>query len=252
MSIETATQFAWRTLGYGDWPPPAPKRGSRFGTDSACWLCGGPTDGVGWWRDQAIKPTFTNANLARVPASRTMCQACVALTEKATWDRYVAEHPEEGLKVGFSMSWRSYSHLFTQTFHRSPNRAGWRDWLLAPPDPPFVCGITETGQKHVLFRGAVSYDRDRYLVQCEEDTLEVDRAVFASCLAAFEALYRLGFSKDQILSGRYAQVQILKVGLGVWKTAEETLAPYRTHHRGLIRLAHFCGQKETIDDASAA
>lgn len=54
----TAAQFAWACCQAGDFPPPAPKRGPRFGLDAQCCLCGGVTEGVGWPRKLGIADTL--------------------------------------------------------------------------------------------------------------------------------------------------------------------------------------------------
>lgn len=238
----SATQFAWRALGDAAYPPPEPKCGPRYGPDVACCLCGGPTGNVGWHRT-ALPPTYTNWNLCAVPASQTICQPCVALAGSDTWFDYVAAHPDAGLKASQPLSWRTYSHCFTATGHECPPRARWRDLLLEPPNPPFLFVITESGQKHLIFRAAVAYDRDTYPVQVEEDRLIVSRREFAECLAAFERLYALGFSKDSIRDVRYHPGQLAKVGHAAWRAAEQAFAPWRTRRQGLVRLAHFCAQK---------
>lgn len=239
---DSATQFAWRVLGNAPYPPPEPKRGPRYGPDERCCLCGAATGGAGWHRS-ALPPTYTNWNLCAVPASQTICQPCMALAGSDTWRDYVAAHPEAGLKAGLPLSWRTYSHAFTVTGHECPNRKRWRELLLHPPEPPFLFVITESGQKHLIFRAQVAYSRDVYPVQVEEDLLLVNREAFAACLVAFERLYALGFSKDSIRDQRYHPAQLLKVGPVVWGNAEEAFAAFRKRHTGLVRLAHFCAQK---------
>jgi CRISPR type IV-associated protein Csf1 len=236
------TQWAWATLDRGDYPPPEPKRGPRYGPDPLCWLCGAPTHGVGWPRDLALPPTYTNHNSAKQPGSNTVCQPCVALGSKETWEAYVADHPEKGLKTGHAMSWRCYSHVFAEGLHECPTRARWREWLLEPPEPPFLFIVATSGQKHLIFRGKVGHSRDVYPVQFEEQSLFVERQTFARCLAAFEALYALGFSKDSILSGEYHHGQLLKVGLAAWRPLEAALAPWR-RRPGYLQLAHFVAQR---------
>lgn len=241
----TATRFAWQVLGSPEYPPPVPKRRGveRFGPDANCWLCGGPTDSVGWPRAVALAPTFTNHNTAALRTSSTVCQPCCYLSHTATWAEYAAAHPERGLKVVHPLSWRSYSHVFARDLHATPSRSAWRAWLLEPPEPPFVFTISVSGQKHGLFRSRVSYGRDFYPAQVEEDRVFVDRARFTAVLDDFERLYALGFSKDSILSGQYHHGQLLKVGLAVWRPLEEAMARWRRSDPALCRLAHLCSQR---------
>ena len=95
--VVSASQFAWRILGGEAYPPQPPHAPAPAGP---CWLCGGDTDGDGWQRDLWLTPTFTNHNLAACITSPTICQSCVALASKDTWERYVLSHPEMGLKTG--------------------------------------------------------------------------------------------------------------------------------------------------------
>ena len=44
--------------------------------DTRCWLCGGETGGQGQTVKKAIKPTFTNVDMARAPASKSVCPGC--------------------------------------------------------------------------------------------------------------------------------------------------------------------------------
>lgn len=244
MTMLPSTHFAWQILGVGDYPPPQPKHGERFGPDDRCWLCGAPTSGVGWPRELAISDKFTNHTLAVYPTSTTICQPCAAFASKEVWERYVTEHPEMGLKTGHAMSWRCYSHLFAAPdYHECPTRARWREILLEPPEPPFLAIVAESGQKHLLFRGRIANDRDIFPVQFEERSMWLNRLQFKACVAAFERLYSLGFSKDSILTGRYFPAQMFVVGTRAWRQAEEQLAPYRREQPALLALVHFVAQK---------
>lgn len=243
---ETATQFAWRTLALGEYPPPVPKRGEQYGPDPDCWLCGGETGGVGWPFALAIPPTYTNHTLAARPMSASVCQPCAAMGSKETWERYVATVPDAGLKSGHAMSWRCYSHVFHRFGHECPNRARWRELLLDPPEPPFLLVVALSGQKHLIFRSRIAHSRDAYPVQFEEAALLVHRAEFAACLADVETVYALGFSKDSILSGRYHPAQTMKVGIGAWRTAEAAIVPWRTRQPRLLELACHVAKREEV------
>lgn len=227
------TAFAWEIVGGGPYPPPTPH------PDPVCWLCGGPTNGEGWPRRTTIPETFTNPTLARAPSSEAVCQPCVAMSSKTTWDRYVAAHPEMGLKTGYAVSWRSYSHVFSRSVYVSfKDHAEWRQWLLEPPEPPFLFIISTTGVKHLIFRGVIAHSRDRYPVVFGDHLIYVDRSQFEACLQAFEALCDMGFSRDAVLSGNYPYQQLFKVGVRSWNQAEKAFAPFRKAMPDLVMLAH--------------
>lgn len=247
---ETGPRFVWRIVGEGrDYPPPEPipKRGvtpPRYGLDAECWLCGGETDGGGWPRDAAIPETFTNHNKAARPASSTVCQPCAALARKATWEDYVAAHPDMGLKTGHAMSWRFYSHAAWDDHHECPQSPRWRDLLLDPPPPPFVYVMSTSGQKHLLFRSLIAHDRDLYPLRVEEDLVLVDRLRFADCLCAFEALLALGHSRDEVASGRYNSTRVLRAGLRAHADAEWAMRPWRDLEPAYVAICARVARRE--------
>jgi hypothetical protein len=240
MSVElTATQFVWRCLGLWreDYLPPTPPGPAR---DARCWLCGGATEGCGWPRYLALSDKFTNHTLARVPTSGAICVPCAGLAGKAIWDRYVATHGARlGIKTGHAMSWRSYSHLFAPGLHRCPTRAEWAAILCDPPEPPFLAVIAVSGQKHLLFRAAVAWNRDRYPVQFEEQRVYVDRARLARYLHDVTAMLALGARREEIVSGRYAVERLRTTTRHAWQQAETALAEWRRADPVLLQLATF-------------
>lgn len=235
--MKSATQFAWDCLGLGGWPP------ETCAPDEPCWLCGGPTRGVGWLRDQWLTPSFTNHNLAAHPSSRAVCQACVALSSKSTWETYVAAHTEKGLKTGHAMSWRFYSHVFAENLHDCPTRERWRQWLLEPPEPPFVFCVSTSGKKHLLFRCRVAGSREVYPVQFEDEHIMVRRPAITRCLSDVEEGLAAGLRRDDILTGRYNSRQALNMGLINWHRLEFSLARWRRLEPSILRLAHRFAKK---------
>ena len=242
--METASQLAWRFVGGHDYSPPS----GVFGQSHACWLCGGSTEGKGWKLREAIPATFTNHNLAKAQSSDAVCQGCIAMSSKATWDRYVANHPEMGLKTGKPISWRFYSHCFFDQKHFCPGRNDWRRLLVDPPSPPFIFVVSVSGQKHLIFRSKIAIDRRAYPVRMEDELFIVHTHEFESLLRDFQAAYDAGFSKDQILTGNYHQESVRKVGLDRWRNMERHIRPWRTRQTQWMRLAHFCLQRQKVED----
>lgn len=234
MSQITSSQFAWKIVGDGrEHPPPhdpAP--------DTPCWLCGGDTNGKGWQRAIWLPPTFTNHNLAARITSPSICQSCVAMSSKDTWERYVSAHPEMGLKTGHAMSWRSYSHAFSEAGHECPGRARWRELLINPPKPPFVFCISTSGQKHLVFRCRIAGSRELYPVQFEDTKMRVRRTSIVRCLADFEEGLAAGLSRDGLLTGRYNSKYALKAGLKQWRDIEKRIGRWRRVEPWILTLAH--------------
>ena len=230
------SRYLAEVLGLLPWEPPVPKRGERFGRAAACWLCGGDTGGVGWPKAVAIAPTFTNHNLAAVPASDAVCQACVATSSGETWKAYVAGHPEHNLKCVHPLSWRTYSHAASGAGVEHPVRSRWRALLLEPPGPPFLFVVCRSGQKQLLFRALVAGDRDLYPVQFEDERLWVERGAFAACLGAVEAALAAGWSREEVGTGR-GNPGRRPADLRAWRAAGQDAARWRLGEPGLLRLA---------------
>lgn len=115
-----ASQFAWACCDAGLFPPPRPRKGLRYGTHAACWLCGGPTHDMGWPRKLGLADTFCDHNKAARLDSDTVCQACVATSSSNGWLQYCLAHPERGFWTHFpdkgngkprQFNWLYASHL---------------------------------------------------------------------------------------------------------------------------------------------
>jgi hypothetical protein len=239
MMPETATQFVARVTGILPAEPPVPRRGLRHGSSSKCWLCGGDTGGVGWPIKAALGAAFTQHNIAAVMDSDAWCQACVATTKCEPWQAMVKSRGLD-LKIWTQAGWNTYSHFVREDGHySSPTRREMRAVLLDPPAGQWVLGINTSGQKHTIFRATVAANRDYFPVQFDEYTVWLYAERLRSCLADFERLCELGFSKDSILSGRYHHGQMLKVGIARWTAAEEMIAAWRASDPDMLAVVHF-------------
>lgn len=255
----TASQFAWSIVG-GDVDatlaePPERKRGERYGAAPDCWLCGGDTDGAGWPRDVWLRPTFTNHNEAQAPASDAVCQACVAMASKEVWESYVAAHPEQGLKTGHAMSWRFYSHAFTSSGHWCPRRPDWRRLLTDPPAPPFLFVLSQSGQKHLIFKARLAHDRGRYPLRWEDELLWVVPHELESAVVAVEAGMEAGLARSDMESLSPAPHRALKAGVRRTHALIEFARPHRDADPRLYALACYVAHKlntPIADDAPKA
>lgn len=242
---ETVTQFVAHALDIASFPPPKPKRGAQFGAGDKCWLCGGDTGGVGWPQATAIAPTFTNHNQSRANWSDAVCQPCAALTRAESWQAVVARR-ELSLKTWTQAGWHSYSHFVCEDgVYECPTPSRIRAILIDPPAGRWVLGINPSGKKHTLFKAAICDGASGSLtVQFDETRLYFSTTDFHRCLAAFEALAGIGCAKDDILSGRYSPVSVMRAG-AAWRPAEMTIRPWRESRDDLMELVHFCALSAT-------
>ena len=251
----TPSQFAWECCNAGDFPPPIPKRGPRYGADAYCYLCGGETGGVGWHLKDVIGVSFTDITQALVPQSKTMCQACTATSKSEGWAQYVAAHPDRGLPAFFpkkdggasprALNWLYHSHLFALTHHECPDRKRWREILLSPPAPPFVAVLAASGKKQLIFKAKIADSSAIFPIQFEDESPLIQPSLLTAALADFERLYALGFSKDSILSGRYHSKSLLDVGPTTWKEADEPAQKWRQFEPQLWGVCHFIASRAT-------
>ncbi|TCO70256.1 hypothetical protein [Rhodovulum euryhalinum] len=239
--METTTQFVARVLGIVHEPPlPKKKNSSRYASGKTCWMCGGDTCGKGWPRSAALSGGFTGHDFALAMDSDAICQGCAAVLSGKAWQGMVAQKGTD-VKVWGGAGWNNYSHLIAEDgTYIVPKRKDIRRILLDPPYGKWVLAINSSGQKHTVFRAQVAASQTHFPVQFDEMTVWIHADRFRQCLADFEALCDLGFSKDSILSGEYHHAQMLKVGIKEWREAEQKIAPWRTSDPDMITIVHFC------------
>lgn len=147
-----------------------------------CWLCGVQA-GRTYPRSRYRKPTFSDDDHAASPDSDRLCPACA-------WclDAY--------------KRLRSRAIVVTADQAVLMTRGEIKPHLLAPPDPPFAILIPTSFQLHLFYRARMAYDRGRFPVQFERQTLTIDRAAFAGLLGHVEALRALGHTVGEITAGQ--------------------------------------------------
>jgi CRISPR type IV-associated protein Csf1 len=178
-----------------------------------CWLCG-RRNVMGYPRDKIIKPTFTDADLAKAPWSDVVCDACAwALSRREL---------------------RNYSIIATENTLLHPSKAELRDALLKPPEPPFLITVAESGQKWLHFKASISYTQKIFTVQFDDLQVRVEPQPFASILEAVERMLAV-FSKAEIASGDYQVHRIQEFGMELFESSEEVLRPIRAS--AVFRLA---------------
>lgn len=193
--------------------------------DSLCWLCGIPTRGKGGMVRDHIADTFTDTCI-KASYSDHLCGDCVWMFRT-------------GAARG---AWiRVYGHLATETSLHHPTRAGWREALLNPPEPPFFACIAVSGKKWLVFKARVALSRERFPVLFEESLLIITPGGFRALLEPVEELIALGFTREEIRTGLYSQHRILAAGRERWVALENVV----NRERGgrLLELVIFVAQK---------
>ena len=89
--------------------------------------------------------------------------------------------------------------------------------------------------------------RDWFPVQIEDNRVWVLRPRLIGMLAVFEQLQGLGFSRDEIATGRYQQGRLMRAGLAAWKPLEEAMADYRNVDPDLVRVVALVARRPEGD-----
>jgi len=193
---------------------------SAFPTDEdRCYLCARtpanyPLD---------ISDTFTDHYRARAPESDRTCARCQWALKLRCW--YFNPNKQQWVILfGRVWSWlisekESYPTIGDPVTHNFkgkdltfplvtslPTRKQMREWLINPPEPPFEIVIAESGQKHILPFSESAMNRDYFRVIFESFEMYIDRPLFVKTITAFEDLMRLGFSKTEIVTGKYQKI----------------------------------------------
>ena len=149
-----------------------------------CFFCGGScSDDIP--SSQFVKSSFTG--LDTVTFSPFVCHGCVASQNEQADIQLACGERRAGQKV------RGYSWVFNQESRIAATKAH-RDFMygmiLEPPKPPFSIVISDSGQKHLIYRSAVNWDVNHFVVGLETEQIQVDaskvieRMVLVQCVCA--------------------------------------------------------------------
>lgn len=196
-----------------------------------CFLCGEQIQ-EGIPTKHVFSDVFTDWNRSRYPIGTHVCPAC-AFT--------ILTNPNGRVSL------RNFSFVAADKLYL-PNRIEMRQFLLEPPEPPFLIVLAVSQKKHLCFKGTVSYNREIYTVMMEETEVIINRKEFTRLLAIVEH-FLFAFTKTEIQTGQYNQQRVLKFGIDRWEWFEEQVKPYRGTE--LLNVVMFVAQKiEREEDAS--
>lgn len=273
---KTATQFLYNAAG-------APALPNLESIEGHCWLCGEKlTAGVkresvirGTFMDidKARNPSGSHLCAAcvwcfseqdevltkRVGSFWTSASLALSANQPRldAWQKKNKTQaiPSSLEEIGISEMWggyavpqrmRTYSHFVIcgdwvpMTKAQKPQM---RAIILNPPKTEWLGVIADTGQKHIIFRSKVSTGRTACIVQFEEQSISYEPISLKSLYEKIQALYDMGFSKEEIGSGKYLRMKLAKVSLQDWRLHERAIAEMRDSK--IFMLALFLVQKET-------
>lgn len=118
---------------------------------------------------------------------------------------------------------RTYSHIVTKSGEwmccTKANKEEITEFILS--DSCEIISLTESGQKHVFFKNRLGF------WQLDESFVAADVEKFRLIHGLMMELLTLGFGQEQVKTGKYNQVQIIKVGFPVWQKIESQLSKHR-------------------------
>lgn len=196
-----------------------------------CLICGAKTRG-GIPYKALLSTNYTDWSRHKCPESDHICPACA-----------------------FTMMLNTASHrccLFRYSFVADSqlhicNRKEIRDYLISPPEPPFVMAVAVSQKKHIAFKSMVSYDRDNFFCNLEEESIQVNRQEAKDIISVCEALRGIGFTKDEIAKGQIRYDKIKNYKLDAYDKINHLLRPIIGTR--LFALCLHVAQKMTEEEA---
>jgi CRISPR type IV-associated protein Csf1 len=138
--------------------------------NNKCFYCGGVCDDTHKSKEY-VKDTFTNRDIVKYPDSEFVCSGCVcSLNERATITMIDGEVRE-------SQKTRLYSWLFDSKSRIAFTKAHLsvvKEIFLNPPEPPFGIVLAVSGQKQLLFRSVLAWNKQEYYVMLEDEKILVN------------------------------------------------------------------------------
>lgn len=136
-----------------------------------CFCCGNKCDSTYKVKDY-IKSTFTNYEIVKSPDSNFICSECVWSLETNTATIKMIDGEIRSNSTVRLYSWIILENKKIAATKKHINKL--REIILNPPEPPFKIVLSESGQKHLLFRSSWALTRNNFPVQLEEETIIVN------------------------------------------------------------------------------
>lgn len=133
--------------------------------NETCFYCGGGCDKTHAAKD-VVKSSFTG--LDTVTLSKWVCVGCVDAMQEKINITQIDGDSRDGQKV------RGYSWIITAIDRKActkSHRVQLLDACINPPATPFVVCISDSGQKHLLYRAVVNHSRETITVTLEGEAI---------------------------------------------------------------------------------
>lgn len=142
-----------------------------WGSDGMkCFYCGNDCNQDNLIKNY-LKPTFTNYDIVKCPNSEYICKECIWAFATNTEDIYLIDGEIKKNSTPRLFSWIITDKKIAATKKHIKQL---RDIILNPPDPPFKIIISDSGQKHLLFRAIWAQSQNNYPIQFEEEKIIVN------------------------------------------------------------------------------
>lgn len=138
--------------------------------EKKCFYCGNQCNNDYLIKDY-IKSTFTNYDIVKNPNSNYICDECIwAFSSDQQIILIDGEIKEKQSPRNFS--WIIIKDKKIAATKRNIKEL--REIILNPPKPPFKIVLSDSGQKHLLFRAIWAQSQDNYLIQFEEEQIIIN------------------------------------------------------------------------------
>lgn len=196
-----------------------------------CIICGAETHG-GIPSKAICKDSYTDWAIHKAPEATHICPACA----------FTLMLNVESSRCGLLR----YNFVAEKQLHIC-NRAEMRDYLISPPEPPFVMVATVSQKKHLAIKSRMSYSKENFFCMLEEECVPVNRQRAEEIINICEALRGIGFTKDEIATGKIRYDKINEFGIGCYDKINDMLN--KAMETRMFELCLHLAQKMNEEDA---
>jgi len=138
-------------------------------SEKNCFYCGNKCNKL-FNKKEYVKKTFTNYDIVKYPISNYICDDCVWAFGSDSKIIMIDKEIRSGNP-------RNYSWYITNNkkiAYTKKHIKELRELLLNIPEIPFKIVLSDSGQKHLLFRADFNFEKDNYIIQLEEEKILIN------------------------------------------------------------------------------